>query len=320
MATQPTKEVLITLRQMLARQISHENRVKIGGFIRNIAEKTPLGTTVLGNLYLHDAADAYLISFPKCGRTWLRLMIGKALQQQFNLSSPNIEQETLELTPLAKYDPKIPKVAIAHEDNPHWKKPEELQTDKSQYKNVKVIFLVRDPRDVVVSLYFEQKKRSNFWKEANLYNLKEYQDRIKPYEGSLSEFIYEPIGSLNTLIEYYNIWDKNRLIPESFLVVCYEDLHKNPHAELMKVLEFLGVTYRDEVIDEAVASTSFDKMRQREKSNADNPMLKPANVKDEESYKTRKGKVGNFTEYLNEAEIAYINQVIAEKLSDFYQY
>ncbi|NEP21579.1 sulfotransferase domain-containing protein [Moorena sp. SIO3I6] len=271
---------------------------------------------------MHNYVDAYLISFPKCGRTWLRLMIGTALQQQFDLSHPDIKQKMLSLTPLAELHPNIPTILIDHDDNPQWNKPEELQTSKDRYKNVKVIFLVRDPRDVVVSAYFEQKKRVYLWADGFKQDksLKKYLDRIKPYEGNLSEFIYEDVGSLKTLLRYYNIWKKNRHIPKDFLLVRYEDIHENPHQELRIVLDFLGVQYRDEVINEAVNYSSFEKMRNMEKTQKFDLKLKPANLEDEESYKTRKGKVGGFAEYLNEKEIAYINHLINDTLSDFYGY
>jgi hypothetical protein len=34
--------------------------------------------------YAHQKADVYLVSYPKCGRTWLRLMIGRAIAGHFS--------------------------------------------------------------------------------------------------------------------------------------------------------------------------------------------------------------------------------------------
>ncbi len=93
-------------------------------------------------------------------------MIGRALQQQFQLSHPNINEKTLLLEPLAELHPDVPKIIVTHDNDPHWKKPDELELSKNKYKNTKVIFLARDPRDVVVSAYFEQKKRVSFWLEG----------------------------------------------------------------------------------------------------------------------------------------------------------
>ena len=41
----------------------------------------------------HRKSDVYLISYPKCGRTWLRVMIGKAVMLHFNL--PDTEDNLL---------------------------------------------------------------------------------------------------------------------------------------------------------------------------------------------------------------------------------
>lgn len=316
MLSQTTRRLLANLRQLTASKLSNENRKKIGAVLQNLQE------TSIGRWYSHSSADAYIISFPKCGRTWLRLMIGRALQQQFQLSHPNINEKTLLLEPLAELHPNIPKMIVTHDDDPHWKKPDELELSKKKYKNVKIIFLARDPRDVVVSAYFEQKKRVSFWLEGlkKEPHLQAYKERIKAYDGELSTFIYEEVGSLDSLIKFYNIWAENRHIPKDFLLIRYEDLHTNPHTELCKTLDFLGVKYEEKVIDEAIQYSSFDNMRQMEKEETTNLKLKPTDPNDTDSYKTRKGKVGGFTEYFTEAEITYINKTINANLSDFYRY
>lgn len=98
---------------------------------------------------------------------------------------------------------------------------------------MKVIFLVRDLRDVVVFVYFEQKKRVLFWLEGfkkELY-FQKYKERIKVYDGDLFIFIYEEIGSLDFLIKFYNIWVENRYLFKYFLLICYEDLYENFYRE-----------------------------------------------------------------------------------------
>ena len=52
------------------------------------------------------------------------------------------------------------------------------------------IFMVRDPRDVIVSNYFERTKRSHLWK-----------DEFK-YRGSLKDYLREERGSYVTLLAY----------------------------------------------------------------------------------------------------------------------
>jgi hypothetical protein len=84
--------------------------------------------------------DVYLLSFPKCGRIWLRLMIGYVLRSHYDLDHPEITQMILQLEPLSTLNIAAPKFRISHDDNPHWKKSEELDKSKLQYSKAKVFF------------------------------------------------------------------------------------------------------------------------------------------------------------------------------------
>ncbi|MCI0645008.1 MAG: sulfotransferase domain-containing protein [Chloroflexi bacterium] len=245
-------------------------------------------------------ADVFLVSFPKCGRTWLRLMIGRVFQLHFQLPESNL----LDLEGLSDLQPDIPRIRVTHEDGPLWKRAEQLSASKERYKDKKVIFLVRDPRDVIPSAYFHKSKRK------------------LTYNCSLSEFLYEPVGSLNSLLAYYKIWYENRHVPQAFLLVRYEDLHTHAHQELRRVIDFIGIQgVDDDAIATAVAFASFDNMRQMERSGLFNSgVMRPKDKEDEESYKTRKGKVGGFVDYFDESEVAFVNQRIREDLPDLFGY
>jgi hypothetical protein len=306
--------------------LSPENRKKVGTLLLN-ANGSIIWNKVLNAYYLHRPIDAYLVSFPKCGRTWLRLMIGRVLESHFELSHPDILNYTLRLEPLCNLHPAVPRIHVTHDDNPHWKKPEELVETKNEYRKTNVILLVRDPRDVVVSAFFEQKKRAVHWIDGSppaslSKTTNDFNDRLKPYEGNLVAFLYEEIGSLRTLIRFYKIWSQNIRVPKGFLLIRYEDIHTNPEKELRRALDFLGVqSVKDEIIAEAVQFASFSRMRKMEiEDQAGVFILRPADAQDEDSYKTRKGKVGGFVEYFSESEIDYMNRLIEAELPSIYGY
>ena len=287
--------------------------------LRALTKKIPFLRSVL---LRHNSkpAEVYLISFPKTGRTWLSLMIGKAVELHFRLNNANV----LNLEDLAKTKSGIPKIVLIHDDSPHWKKPHELERIKNFYKNNKVIFLVRDPRDVIVSLYFEKKKRliSYIEKERKAYSGSFEDERIRPYKYDLKSYLSEEEGSFATLLEYYNIWEKNRHIPNDFLIVRYEDIHENPHREVRKALDFLDLgEVSDETINEAVIFASFKNMKKMDQENkCDSHRLSPATVTDHESFKTRLGKIGGFTDYLTPDEIEYLNEKMNATLSGLFGY
>lgn len=270
-----------------------------------------------------ESTEVVIISFPKCGRTWLRLMLGRVIQLHLDLQEVRhrhakyhdglpdlVNAPVLDLHQLTTRCSSIPNITLSHDDGPFWKKPDELVESKTQYKNKKVILLVRDPRDVVVSSYFEKIKR------VHVYSDKE------PYEGTLSDYLHEPVGSFDTILRFYNIWAEKCHTPRDFLLIRYEDMHVNPRNELRRVLDFIGLhTVNNEQVFEATRFASFENMRKMEEMDALNSFrLRPGDKNDEESYKTRKGKVGGFFDYLTQDEIEYLNRRMSELLTDFYGY
>jgi len=247
-----------------------------------------------------------IVSFPKCGRTWLRLMIGRSIQKEFKLSGA----DPLELYTLSRLHPEVPVITITHDERPFWKKPEQLCVSKEEYRHKKVILLVRDPRDVIVSSYFEKKNRVHT-----------YSNR-QPYSGRLSEFLEEKVGGFDTILRYYNIWAQNQLVPKGFMLVRYEDLQRKPEEELGRVLAFLGLRrIGHDVIAEAVRYSSFENMRKMEKGDVFQSFrLRPGDVCNEESYKTRRGKVGGFSDYLTQDEIEYLNRKMEKALKGLFGY
>ena len=262
--------------------------------------------------YAHKRTDIYLISYPKCGRTWLRLMIGKAISQHFSLPE---NEETLFLNWSKRAHPDLPIITVIHEDRPMLKSPDELQTSKAKYSQKKIILLVRDPRDIIISSYFEMKKRSQLFGENP------YENRSPFFEGSLGEFINQQRGGFHTILRYYNIWAENKHVPKGFLLVRYEDMRADPQKELRRVVNFLGLSaINNENLSQAVEYASFDNMRNMEKEGRfSSGILNPVSLADKESYKTRRGKIRGFVDYLDDAEIKNINQKMLE-LNDFYGY
>ena len=124
------------------------------------------------------------------------------------------------------------------------------------------------------------------------------------------------------MIRYFNIWARNRHIPTAFHLVRYEDLHEDAGRELRGLLDFLGIgDVPDPVIHDAVAMASFDNMRQMELNDSlGSGRLRPTDVNDPQSYKTRRGKVGGYVDYLDPEDIASLNNRVRHELDPFFGY
>jgi len=251
-------------------------------------------------LYWDLSADAFLISYPKCGRTWLRFMMGSALVEHFGLDAS--VEERLELDGLGKY-PGVPWVRVTHAGQPFLCRPEEFSNWAVRYVGKKVIFLARDPRDVLVSIYFQLTKRQSH------------------FVGTLPEFVMADRGSLRTIVSYYNSWLAKSRFTGSFHMVKYEELRSDPARELTTIARFLDMDPSAETIERAVAAATFDRMRALETDPAvQNERLSPKNKTDKESYKTRRGKVGGYVDYLDEGQREIVDAYIRRNLDPAFGY
>src|SRR5262245_42208137 len=245
-------------------------------------------------------AEYFLVSYPKCGRTWLRVLLSRALEIHYG--SPEVDY--LGGAFLGGNVPGAPRVRVTHDDDPHWKTSRGLDRRKRRYRGKRVVLLVRDPRDVLVSMYFERSRRE------------------RAYSGTLSQFLHERRGSLDTILAYYNIWARSRGIPSDLLVVRYEDLRRDTERELVRLLAFIGVSDASEAtVREAVRFASFESMREMESAGSlESGRLRPRDPNDPESFKTRRGKVGGFVDYLSPDEIADVERRIRSGLDPSFGY
>lgn len=241
--------------------------------------------------YRRMRTDAYLVSFPKCGRTWLRVMLGRTFQQHFELAA---DADLVELHHLAELDSRVPCVVATHDVNAQFKAPEDIHVARDRYGTARVVLLVRDPRDVIVSLYHQR------------------HSRLRAYDGTMDAFLDERVGGFASLLRFYGEWAEH-VDTGSTLVVRYEDLQAQPEAELRRVLEFVGVNgVTDAVIAGAVAFASFDHMRQLEETGTfATEKLRPVRPGQVDSYKTRRGVVGGHRDELTTDQIARLDDAMA---------
>lgn len=228
----------------------------------------------------------YLISHPKAGRTWIRVMMGRVLY-------------------LSKSTQMIKYIHDGMDDiSTERTSYKSLNTDKKSFSRHNVILLVRDPRDLIVSYYFEVTKREkvNYW-------------------SNMSEFIRDDCFGIRSVISFYNIWCNSRDVPHRLLLVRYEDMQKDCHLELKRILSFVKLRARRRWIRNALQCGSFDSMRKMEISRTMHGYvgissrcvaLKPGDIHDLESYKTRKGKVGGYKDYFSESDLLFCNEQMQE--------
>lgn len=246
--------------------------------------------------YRRWTTDIYVVSFPKSGRTWLRTILGTVLQLRFGTDAVDPSS----IHHMWKLDSRVPRFTFTHDVNAHLTASGEVRWNGDVYGGKKTILLVRDPRDTIVSLYFEMTKR------------------VHAFDGTISTFIRQDIGGIASLVAFLNDWHRNRGRLQRSHLVCYEDIHASPVRTIAAVLEFAGIGgVTDETIERAVELCSFDAMRRMELSGSvPHVRLRPGDIADPESYKVRRGKVGGYADTLSAADCAFLDDYIARHLDD----
>lgn len=248
-------------------------------------------------------ADVIVLSVGKSGRTWLRVLINKYLSLHYNIP--------FDLDDLHKYNESIPSIVYSHEIWIHYSDATWLQyilgkyviPDRILYEK-KIILLGRDPRDIVISLYYQKTKRSR-----------------KKINSDISSFIRHKKYGINNIIKVLNLWGKRLKEHPACLLIRYEDLKKDALNELLKILDFFGIKEIDmEKAREAVMFSDFDNMkRMEERGDFNSPKLRPANISDPNSFKVREGKVGGYKVHCTEADQRFLTESL-KNLTDYFNH
>jgi hypothetical protein len=241
----------------------------------------------------HRNTDVYVVSYPKSGRTWLRVMLGKAISDRYGLPEDQL-LDTYQLTRRAG----VKRTRFTHDNGGiiAGARYDELSPSKRQYRDKDVVLLVRDVKDTLVSCYFHSQKR------------------LKRFEGTISDFIRDDRYGARKIVTFLELWAANQSTPRSFQVIRYEDMHRDPRSVLAAALAVLGVDGVDEALSRsAVEYASFPRMREMERKRVfTSDIMQPGDDGDDESFKVRRGVVHGYVDYLSDEDIRFVDGVIAE--------
>jgi hypothetical protein len=244
------------------------------------SDRIHLGFTVSTTSQMHtlgSAVSSLCVSYPKAGRTWLRFMMGEYLSGEL--------------------DPKL-HMAFVHDG------ADGLACDfeRAWYDTYPVVVLVRDPRDIVVSHFFQITRRDRPFGHARPPELQR--------DYPIGEFIRRQDFGIDRVIDFYNEW----FLLDHALLISYEQISSSQEV-LGLVLRFLGTAVDDNRLSNAVAANTFAQLQRQEREHPTrSELLRPGDPTDPASFKVRRGEVGGHRHYLSHAEIEFLNQRISEAL------
>lgn len=212
---------------------------------------------------MEEINDLYVVGFPKSGNTWLARLIAEVTDSYIGIEDAGD--------------------VINNADNKTERKGKFKIHKQHGYKNYneivnskKIIYIVRDVRDTMVSGFFFNNPMFNENQITNNYFIKKYFNfEIKrlndKWQGnflinlktSIKKFINNMLGRMNVYgnvgnwSEHIHKWTNN----PNTIVVKYEDLLIDAKKELQRILNFLNLKIDESKIDEVIENQSFEKKK-----------------------------------------------------------
>lgn len=241
--------------------------------------------------------DVFLVSYPRSGNTWVRFLLGNLIYADTAVTFSNIESRIPEIyfnrDRFLRELPR-PRILKSHESfQPHYPR---------------VIYIVRDPRDVAVSYYHHNVKARNI---PDGYPLSEFVPRFIRGEFDRRFGCWRDHVLSWTAVRGGNPW---------FIILRYEEMKADPAQALRRVVTFLkdcafsAIASGDEAIERAITLSSPERMRALEKQEAGQWVLTKGTRSDKPF--VRSATVGGWQSQLDSASVACIESAWGDLMGD----
>jgi len=234
----------------------------------------------------HD--DLYLVSYPKSGATWLDFLVANV---NVLMSGDNSEINIFnvhDFVPDIHYSKDIGNIRTSF---PAYRIIKSHDNYNPAYK--KVIYLVRDPRDVMISYYH-------------------FATALGDFSGSLADFIRSPNFGIDAWCNHLQGWFEDSPVALRIYFMRYEDMKNDIFETMTAMYKMLGHQIPKEILTRAIELSSFSKMKESEEAWGYGGRPSGKNLKF-----MRKGKFGGFKDDLLAEDIEHINSRAAKFMNQF---
>lgn len=260
--------------------------------LRAVPGTIPLRRKLRDAAWLRDA-DAVIVSYPKSGRTFVRAMLARLYQREFDID----ERQLLDFSMLRRKSRPVPRLLFTHAPDAI-EHPDEFRIERSGYGTRKLILLARHPADTAVSRYYHLKHRSRD------------RARLRLGEQPLETFVCGETG-FPSIVAYLNLFAS---IP-GVIILRYEDFIADPEGSLGELAAAIGLDVEREDIEDAVEFGRLANLKNKEREGYfTSGRLRRMRSDDENSGKVRRGRPGGYRMELSPERAAWIDAYIRENL------
>lgn len=229
--------------------------------------------------------DIWLTSFPRAGNTWVRFILCNVIALS-ELDQQRVDFHFLDQTMPALGDSNLLE-PWEYSSIPRFVKTHQPYRPIVFSRPERVVCIIRDPRDVMVSYYHFRRRHL-----------------VEPFAGSFASFIRHPKYGLKACISHYRSWRSRCTV-----LIRYEALKRDTLSEFGRALDLLDIQMAPGILSRAVDRASFDEMHSSEQESG----LSRAERFEKGFRFARKGETKQWLSYFSDEDLRFY-QTVCEQL------
>ncbi|XP_063773269.1 amine sulfotransferase-like [Pseudophryne corroboree] len=269
-------------------------------FHKNLS--TPEGVDAIEDMEIRDS-DVFLVTFPKSGTVWTQNILCQIYKESQGNVEGNVEDNVNNMAKAPWLEFKLlindfdscpsPRLLLSH-------LPYYLMPKNPRNRKLKVIYVLRNPKDNVVSFYHFHKTFVNI------------QHLAISWEAFFDLYMSgKVIGG--SWFDHVRGWYTHK---EEFdlLFLTYEEMIQDLRSAVLKICQFLDIKLDDQAVNRIVEKATFKNMKEDPLANY--KFLSKDLFDQSEGGLLRKGIIGDWKNIMTVAQSEKMDAVIKEKLGD----
>ncbi|NWI20549.1 ST3A1 sulfotransferase, partial [Crypturellus soui] len=243
-------------------------------------------------------SDVFLVTFPKSGTVWAQNILSLIIHEGHRNGTENILN--MDRIPWLEFNVKnmdysaLPSPRVFATHLPYYLTPRDLRN-----KRARVIYVTRNPKDVLVS-YFHFSKIIDTLEKVPDFNL--FMERFLAGKVPGGKWLDHVTGW------YSHAQDFN------ILFLTYEEMKKDLRSAVLKICNFLGRKLSEKEVESVVRQATFENMRKDPRANYEK--LPEIFEENKEGHFLRKGTIGDWKNIMTVAQSERVDEVLKKKLEN----
>ncbi|XP_070788894.1 amine sulfotransferase-like isoform X1 [Pituophis catenifer annectens] len=240
--------------------------------------------------------DTFIITYPKSGTVWTQNIVSLILYEGHRDGTENIT--LIDRAPWLEYNvyfvdlPSRPSPRVICTHLPHYLAPKGLRN-----KRAKIIYVFRNPKDVLISSY-------------HFYKILTMMETSQEFDAYLEKFLAGKVPN-SLWLDHVEGWYTHKG-DFNILFLSYEEMKKDLRSSVLKICHFLGRELTEKEVDDVVDKATFDNMKADSRTNY--ASVNPTLADSSKGVFLRKGIVGDWKNLMTVAQSERFDRVFKERM------